>query len=896
MPPVKRTKKKRGKAIGDSSLIVQATKKKITQSKSKSSIIEISKKRSQSSARAKSLRARTKRVATFKKQKALTTTRKVVKKVTAPKLSRMVPPKLKQRINAIKMKAKQRSLAAAPRARKQASIKKAKSSVKVKGQLNKLRGKRREQAVKGKRLATTEGAKIAGLTNATQKAKLGISSINNIEAKNTFGKKTVALKDSNKKHSFIGATIGKENGVKKLQVDGMSNSRTRQAAAGSKGDLASSHAAVAKSRLASLSNQPLDVPAKPKVGANAKKLLDNSIKSEISANNAGSNLIAGKSGVKNSKSDFEAFSNVKKSVADVNSAAIMNSKNAAGIHTSRINDIKLNPDVNVKASKLKSAAGAKDDFKAKAAITTGKRKKTEADLDAHMQKGKAANNKNKAANENAGRAKAAHEGNVGTNKDIRNNLDQEFGKQDSLTANKKKAKDKITNTQEPIPASVGLKNKKGEHLEAQVALKNKKTNIEADIDKLKAKKKPVKPEELQGPTENINKLNKKKQDAISNNSDLSNKNKKLKSDIETSSNNRNSTSIMASFTTNLIGTMLGTLIPSIGPEPIVPGSTMPQISAPAAPAAPGAPATPGAPGAPATPGAPGAPAAPAAPTTTITPSLTSTGMSFNIPTPTSLNEQNQQIYNTSYRNGFETGLRDGKADGTVNVYNALKRAPSESEKQLLSKLKSLDKMDINKEVTLAEKQTYCKEVVTECLKAGIDVKTMFPGCQSYIALVKQEQSVMKGGYKEDEDGIMIYSGSILHGGALDESSGYNDGYGDGYRRGESLQESLLNAIFSTKGIIIPVPDPVPEAPPDKSPSDETPPDETPPDETPPDETPPDDVDQSGPVEKASGPIITEASLQAGGSLARAKSIYRRKNTFRRYGHLLRKIKDKTISV
>jgi hypothetical protein len=293
---------------------------------------------------------------------------------------------------------------------------------------------------------------------------------------------------------------------------------------------------------------------------------------------------------------------------------------------------------------------------------------------------------------------------------------------------------------------------------------------------------------------------------------------------------------------------------------------------------------------------------------------TLSGVIIHIPTPTDLGKDDQAKYNEEYRIGFEAGLADGKKDGTQSVYDAIHRVPTPSEKKLISQLKSFDSIDINKMISDKEQEVFCNEVVTASVKEGIDIRASFPGCAKYLG-----PQPTKGGYKEDENGSMIYPNPIIHGGAFDDYSGYDDGYTDGYNKGYITYKTLFEVTLKDKGTFIPpsiesddqniqinpsgptkiIPTesgPTKIIPTESGPTETTPtesgPSETIPTESGPSETIP---TESGPSETSRKPsIITEAAIQGGGFLSVAKRAY--KGAFKKYGPLLKRIKDKTISV
>ena len=132
-----------------------------------------------------------------------------------------------------------------------------------------------------------------------------------------------------------------------------------------------------------------------------------------------------------------------------------------------------------------------------------------------------------------------------------------------------------------------------------------------------------------------------------------------------------------------------------------------------------------------------------------------------------------------------------------------------------------------------------------------------------------------GGYREDENGIMQFGGAVGVG-TVEPSEpydlGYSNGYRAAYRSAYTRAYSLTKAIHTTsakgefeaavKGLV---------------------------------SGPRSEGDSSSPTENNTGPSNEESGAQEGGSLRRAKRVYRRGKTLRQHGRLLKRIVNKTIS-
>jgi hypothetical protein len=132
-----------------------------------------------------------------------------------------------------------------------------------------------------------------------------------------------------------------------------------------------------------------------------------------------------------------------------------------------------------------------------------------------------------------------------------------------------------------------------------------------------------------------------------------------------------------------------------------------------------------------------------------------------------------------------------------------------------------------------------------------------------------------GGYREDENGIMQFGGAVGVG-TVEPSEpydlGYSNGYRAAYRSAYTRAYSLTKAIHTTsakgefeaavKAVV-------------SGPRSET--------------------DSTSPTENNTGPSNEESGAQEGGSLRRAKRVYRRGKTLTQHGRLLKRIVNKTIS-
>jgi hypothetical protein len=307
-------------------------------------------------------------------------------------------------------------------------------------------------------------------------------------------------------------------------------------------------------------------------------------------------------------------------------------------------------------------------------------------------------------------------------------------------------------------------------------------------------------------------------------------------------------------------------------------------------------------------------------------------------------------------NGNQDGQRDGTADAQNALLNVVTDS-EEMVLDQLKKLNSGNTDEINKKVAETKDNAYCKEIQIQGVKQGIDIFTVYPECVEYFrknpidipkstaqktsgprpkgapgaaaegasgeasgaaegasgeasgaaegasTSIQTEATALKpssveasgasaeasgasaeasgatveqsGGYREDENGIMQFGGAVGVG-TVEPSEpydlGYSNGYRAAYRSAYTRAYSLTKAIHTTSakgGFEAAVKAVV------SGPRSET--------------------DSTSPTENNTGPPNEESGAQEGGSLRRAKRVYRRGKTLRQHGRLLKRIVNKTIS-
>jgi hypothetical protein len=312
-------------------------------------------------------------------------------------------------------------------------------------------------------------------------------------------------------------------------------------------------------------------------------------------------------------------------------------------------------------------------------------------------------------------------------------------------------------------------------------------------------------------------------------------------------------------------------------------------------------------------------------------------------------------YKKGMINGNQDGQRDGTADAQNALLDVVTDS-EETVLDQLKKLYSGNTDEINKKVAEATHNVYCKEVQIQGVKQGIDIFTVYPECVAYFrknpieipksttqktsgptatgasgpapegasgptpegasGSIQTEATALKpssvkasganaeasganaeasgandeasgandeasgadaeqsGGYREDENGIMQFGGAI-GGGTVDPSEPYDLGYANGYRAAYrsayTRAYSLTRAIHtgSAKGEFEAAVKALVSGPRSEGAS-------------------------SSPTENNTGPPNEESGAQEGGSLRRAKRVYRRGKTLTQHGRLLKKIVSRTI--
>ena len=294
-------------------------------------------------------------------------------------------------------------------------------------------------------------------------------------------------------------------------------------------------------------------------------------------------------------------------------------------------------------------------------------------------------------------------------------------------------------------------------------------------------------------------------------------------------------------------------------------------------------------------------------------------------------------YASGYAEGMAIGKKDGQNEGTEKANKIINRLQTETEEELIKEQENIMASDVNLDVATAQlvKQEYCKAIASGAKLRGIDPSIADSSC---LPLYTGTAPTFGGGYQEDENGVMIPSIKVLHGGYVAPSGEYDTGFAAGYKNGFSLwynaslkvtlsveaevstmDKTPVTKSTSTMVMIEPSQPGTPEASgasgaeqrvqsllfgfttpkatsttkaTESGASGAAPVITTTPTAT----TKATESGASGASESGASGSSGASSNQGGGALKNAKRHLKRGNTFKQHAHLLQQIKNKPVSV